>query len=282
MGVTLAAMKQATNAELQMEFARLAKWTWNQLGDCHRRKLSFSEETITETLLYKLSKKFSGRGLEIESFTKYEEGTSYKGGGATGADWEFWIEDKNGQGRALRIQAKRLFLNSGKYESFDPTASQHVTLQSSANTANAIPLYVFYNGPLSKAFLNHCHFCTRHCCGPLCLAKSRVEYWGCAIAPPSAIKVKNKPEPTDVSQVWPWHCLFCPRNSSHAELSLPMLLLYALREMGIDDKLELSKNAPAWVGKLKSGEIYDLDEKLKGVVLIQDKRDFDLDRKSDE
>jgi hypothetical protein len=252
-------MKHATNAELQVEIARLAKWTWNQQEYCHRRNLSFSEETITETLLYKLSKKFSNRGLEIKTFTKKEEGTTYEDLGPTGADWEFWIENKNGGGIKLRIQAKRLFfLNSGKYDSFDARGQQLKDLQSSAIAASAIPLYIFYNEPLPKAFLNHYLFCTRHCCGSLCLAKSRIEYWGCAVASPSAIKVKNKPEPTDVSHVWPWHCLFCPRNSSHAKLSLPMLLLEALRQMEIGGKLELSKNAPAWVEKLKSGEIYDL------------------------
>jgi hypothetical protein len=269
-------MQDATNSELQENFAKLARWTWNRLADCHRREIAFSEETITETLLYQLSKKFSGRGFEIKSFNKYEEGTSYMRGAPTGADWEFWIADKSWKGIRLRIQAKRLFLESGKYESFDATSAQHKNLENSAHAHGAIPLYVLYNGPThSEAFPKPYPFCMWQCCGPFCLSKFSKKHWGCAVALPSSVHMPKQPEPIDIFPMWPWHCLFCPSKSSHANLNLPMLCLEALQTMGLRDTLELSSEVPRWVAVLREGRVPELEKGLKGVVLIQDNRTFE-------
>jgi hypothetical protein len=268
-------MQHATNVELRDAFAELAKWTWKRMDYCHRRKLAFSEETITETLLYKLSKKFSGRGLDIKSYNKFEEGTSYDGGDPTGADWQFRIEDKNGLGIDLRIQAKRLFLQSGKYESFDSTSSQHKNLQKSADAHGAIPLYVFYNGPHPQAFANPHPYYEWRCCDRFCLPKFSENLWGCAFALTSSIQNARKPYPNQIYPMWPWHCLLCPSKYTHINLSLPMLCLEVLQRMGVRGTLNLSSNAPSWVAVLREGRVPELEKGLKGVVLVQDNRTFE-------
>jgi hypothetical protein len=270
-------MTHATNDELRDALMRLARWVWNKSTEAHRLGVSFNEETITEMLLLKLARKFSHRGLSIRSFSKYEEGTSYLGGPPTGADWEFWISDATGKGLYLRVQAKRLFLKSGTYESFDTSKPQHKKLIGNAGTAT--PIYVFYNAQ-SRKLDPHWPFHTVRCCHfwpPFAHFKRT---WGvCFDLAKNLSGTKANPAPKDIPNMLPWHCLMCPcRNAD--DKSLPESVASALQMLG-DSKMELSEEKPSWVAQLADGvdrlvtgdgEKSILPEGVSHIVHIQDTR----------
>lgn len=199
-------------------FRNLAYWTWRKLESANRSNVSFGEETITESLLLKLSEWNPRKHIRIRAYTKAEEGTGTKatGGLPTGADWSFWIANQNGTGIELRIQAKRQF-ESGKYQSLDGAGQQLRDLWN--NKGAAIPLYVFYNGPFQINFGGSpwTNFQCQKTCSPSFRGESA---WGCSFAPVSGVFGKTSPYPSQISGIQPWHCLVCecpitgPTNAS--------------------------------------------------------------------
>lgn len=287
-------MNVVSNAEMCLSFRRLADWTWQNMGDAHRLKVSLNEETITEYILLQLARQFSGRGLEIESYTKYQEGTSYRGGLPTNADWEFWFEDGSARGIRVRIQAKRLFPETGKYNSLNGNGPQIKKLVQ--NASGAIPLFVLYNcDPTSLLTFQNMAFYEQdpRCCGwPFFVD----ELWGCSIATPQAIPPKNQPSPFEVEQL-PWHALVCGCFSGRSPKpigSLPDVIAANLKRLysgrsgdgrksrpraerfaGLSDiTFEPNNQQPDWVGRLKEGRSdFKLPEGLGGVVVVTDRRD---------
>ena len=273
-------MKQASNDEIRDTLAYLAHWTWDQMNQAHKLGLSFNEETITESLLLKLAQKFSSRGLDIKSFSKDKEGKKYLGGGPTGADWEFWISDNKSNGLKLRVQAKRLFLKSGKYESLHPSSTQHTHLQSNAKKHIASPLYVFYNGRSHNTpSLIHGIYCC-HYPFPF-FWQSGV--WGCSFAHAEHLTgVRNQPKPEDIPTMLPWHCLLCPCRSG-GNMSLPKTIKNSIDHFADESGVELTPTPPDWVGELQKysgSESASTENKprlpkgVSHVVHIEDSRDF--------
>lgn len=246
-------------------FKELAAWTSNKLSKADRLKMAFNEETITESLLLKLAERHAWRDLSIRAYTKQEEGTgTAKTGGrgkATGADWSFWFGNTNRQGVEVRIQAKRMFTESGQYESLDGSGSQIKKLLK--NAGSSIPLYVFYNPPVSDRHQWMPHI-ERHwfTCGFAWPCWGNLSDWGCSYSPVTAIPKIKKPKPSDIKWMMPWHCLACGCCLEHvAFVSLPeriaSVLQSAYKEVGeiVNNKndVEISfelKDPPEWVNLL--------------------------------
>jgi len=188
--------------------------------------VAFNEETITESLLLKLSERHSLPHFMIRSWSKWDEGrgTTATGGKPTGADWDFLFADWTGAGVTVRVQAKRQF-SSGKYDNLDGRDQQIKDLRNNCGTA--LPIYVFYNDALGK----WPHWTCSPSCKPRFRGKSA---WGCSFAPVTAIPAKNTPNPSDI-KMEPWHCLVCPcsRNGA-APASLPQLVVKAIRSAYVD------------------------------------------------
>jgi hypothetical protein len=262
-------MNQHCYSELCLSFKELASWTWHKLANADRLNMAFNEETITESLFLKLAQRHSGRGLTIRSYTKNEEGTgtAATGGNPTGADWSFWFGDLSGKGIEVRIQAKRLFAKSGKYENLEGSGVQRKNLIS--NSKGAIPLYVFYNRPCKDLsgfpiyFGSLCKYCELDRFWPF-----NISIFGCSFSPITAIPPKNKPRPTDIKFMLPWHCLVCERfKKSSSRGSLPShvaeVLKNSFEQVDFNDKVRSQtavnfsfelQRPPKWIKLLNESE----------------------------
>jgi hypothetical protein len=280
--------------ELCAGFRRQADWVWQHTGDAFRLGIGFNEETMTEMVMLNLARQFSGRGLEIKTFTKHEEGTSYKGGLPTAADWEFRFENASRQGITLRTQAKRLYMRDGNYGALDGAGTQIRKLV--ANSGNAIPLYVLYNGPSphlsgpnwrSKFPFLKWNRPQRSCSWPHYMP----ELWGCAIAAPHHVPRKSRPRPIEFTRMEPWHMLVCNCRASagHVRKSLPEIIgrnleaIFATAPSETDDGMvafereysfEPNDQTPGWASMLLEGLAdIELPEGIEGVALIRELRD---------
>lgn len=281
-------MRGPRHSTLCQTFRNLAYWTWRKLWSANRSNVSFGEEKITESLLLKLSEWSPGKHIRIRAYTKAEEGTGTKatGGLPTGADWSFWIANKNGTGIELRIQAKRQF-GSGMYESLDGAGQQLQDLWN--NRGSAIPLYVFYNGPFPfrPSGSPWANFQCQKTCSPSFRGESA---WGCSFAPVSGVLGKTSPYPSQISGMQAWHCLVCKCSiAGPANASLPHAVAAAFQaayskvgnesvNLGPNDGpiFEPHDRPPEWVS-LMNEELLDStawrefwqQTDLKGVALIQ-------------
>jgi hypothetical protein len=273
-------------------FAEEACRVWEDMSDAHSLGVARQEETTTEELLLSLARKHKGKGLDIESFTRSDETSN-------GADWAFWVTGSHGLGIELRIQAKRLYPKSGRYESlFHQSPSQKKTARLSggdtpnqcetliANHGRAIPIYVFYNSDALEidftktVILAICSFAS----------VSRPEVWGISVASAYAIKTadwgkRNRPKELPMM---PWHLLVCscfwPDRPS--DPSLPALIGNALRHLfqrgGADYSEAINFDPhdyrPEWVGLLREGREdneqllnFMRETNLKGVAEISER-----------
>ncbi|MEQ9436671.1 DUF6615 family protein [Hyphomonas sp.] len=170
-------------------------------------RFSLQEETITEMLLLRLSRRFVDTIFDFRAFTKSEEGLVSKNNPyPTGADFEFWFTDYLGNQIKLRAQAKRQF-PSGKYEGLNPSSKQIQYLLK--HSADALPIYLFYN---VKGMYDYSSAITypsgRNFASP--------SYWGCAYALASdVLSLGKNPGPGDLlpARMWPWHTLVCDHPS---------------------------------------------------------------------
>lgn len=99
------------------------------------------EESITDRLLYDLSRKVPG--VYYRDFSRFEEGR------ITGADWEWWIVFRDGSFR-FRVQAKKEYTDN--YPSLMYTNTHGLQIEMLINDSkriNAIPLYAFFTANTS-------------------------------------------------------------------------------------------------------------------------------------
>ncbi|MEY4980486.1 MAG: hypothetical protein RLZZ352_2756 [Pseudomonadota bacterium] len=256
------------NSEYVQSFKNVAKWVWEKTESAYQHGISLNEETITGMILLMLAEKLKGKGLSVKSYTKAEEGRKIKKNQntPTGADWSFWFQGRDGKGKELRIQAKRLFA-SGKYESLDNKKfrSQTHQLIKSSQKVGAIPLYVFYNGRMNNINPNfNLSYCCeayglsslldrnslgviesdvidRVCCelihpihssltGILDISINSTNYWGCAFVSAHLVPKKSKPTPKDIPMI-PWHCMFCSAHGKGGEQSLPEMVIQSIKHL---------------------------------------------------
>lgn len=263
-------------------FRKRSEWVWQAMDDAFHVPIGLNEETITEMLLLELAREFAGRGIEVRSFTKAEEGKRYLGGPPTGADWEWRFEGPTGLGKTVRIQAKRLYMSEGNYGGLDGTGNQRATLVSSSGAA--IPLYVLYNGPSPKLvsggraefpFLDR--YGPKFCYWPY----YDLELWGCAIAAEPDVPPKNKPAPADFAKMEPWHALVC--DCAHdgsgdlgSTISQNLKEIYGASSASDLSMLNFEADAdrPIWANALLEEQVTGgfaeiLPANLQGVALIR-------------
>ncbi|WP_338722403.1 DUF6615 family protein [Devosia sp. XK-2] len=273
-------------------FADESREVWSDMSDALRLGISRQEETTTENLLLSLARKHDGRGLKIQTFTRSEEASN-------GADWAFWFASKSRLGIELRVQAKRLFSHSGRYESlFHQSPSQQKAAKARggetpnqcealiSNRGNAIPVYVFYN---SNALSLTAGQVALAACSPLSVFVDEA-VWGISVASAFAVRSADwgkKDRPHDFLNV-PWHLLLCscywPDRSIDA--SLPALIGNGLRHLfgdhAFDDERDINfephENQPDWVGLLREREAaretltdFMREANLKGVAVFSER-----------
>jgi hypothetical protein len=156
-------------------------------------------------------------------------------------------------GITVRVQAKRHF-KSGKYESLDGTGQQIKDLRQNCRTT--LPIYVFYNDPTNT--WPHASWLCKAACSPRFRGESA---WGCSFAAVTSIPALNKPNPSDIRNMHPLHCLVGPCFSQGGPASsLPISVANAIRSayynpnLTEDDRFkgapsltfEASMNAPTW------------------------------------
>ena len=144
------------------------------MSDAEQLGVPRNEETTTEALLLSLARKHQGRGLSVKAYTKKEEA-------ATGGDWAFWFSDLKGRGIGARIQAKRLFSPSGRYESLSLKQCQTMLKHQDV----LVPIYIFYNSyalPLLSFYWYLSYY-------PFCYFG--LEAWGISAASELAVKQAN-------------------------------------------------------------------------------------------
>ncbi|RMG38106.1 MAG: hypothetical protein D6725_07920 [Planctomycetota bacterium] len=127
-------------------FMFLAVDTWQNLCAAHELKISYGEETITNSCLLEM-KRARLRTVVVRQFTKHEEAS-------WGADWEWWIRVTRGGWVRYAVQAKKIAVPTARY----PTLRHKVKdskcpgyqidrLDWFANACRprAVPAYCFYN-----------------------------------------------------------------------------------------------------------------------------------------
>ncbi|WP_162628755.1 DUF6615 family protein [Marinobacter bohaiensis] len=183
---------------------RLAKDTFYRMLHGHELDCVQSEETLTDINLLEIKRE----GLyffRVDKPTKHEEKEK-------GFDWEFWIGCNLSGWDRYAVQAKRMYLESGKYERLrhkhkGATKFQIEVLEDFAQSTGAIPLYCFYNAIDHAQLKGHWH----------CTYPPELEQMGCTIVPLRIVKQAHKPrKPKSFkdlhkdSSAKPWQCLLCP------------------------------------------------------------------------
>jgi hypothetical protein len=177
--------------ELRDTMRQEAGWVWRTVAKAASREVFLNEETITEMVVLRLADAAQGRNFLVRPFTRPQEKKN-------GADWEFWFEFGS-KLVGLRVQAKRQFRRSGRYESLDPSGQQINDLISRAGIR--VPVFVFYNG------INRSPLLCKRC---RCSEYRSPSYNGCSVA--HALDVRNTGS-NDPRNIWkfsiPWHCMLC-------------------------------------------------------------------------
>jgi len=197
-----------------------------------RRGLGFSEETISDLMLLKLSKRQPYDIITIK-FAKSLEALE-------GADWEWWILSNNCI-TGLRLQAKKLHVRGNIYEytyldyrrRTDNIEQIDILINNSQSTGMA-PLYMFYNWwDVDYPFRNYLNPNIPNCC-----KISSSKQLGITIASAWEIKEKvhrNQKSLSDILRIsYPISCLVCCKYSNLAESVYKFLNEWVLK-----DKIEI-------------------------------------------
>jgi hypothetical protein len=211
---------------------------WREKARAESLGLFMNEETITETLLLNLAKRFQGKTVRVRPFTKAEETKN-------GADWEFWFMEGQ-QAVGLRIQAKRLY-PSGRYDALYPKRAQTKALMS--KSGDCFPVFIFYNDSQSYDFIEP------NCC---CRNWRGRSHLGCTAASAYTVARRNNKDAAKLAPYTiPWHCLLCPKRSSHGA-SLPEVVSSCLNALLQHDQ---RKDEPRYIPR----KIIDIPEILRAL-----------------
>lgn len=180
---------------------RLAEETWDRLVAAHGLSLSIGEETLTDINLLEMRRAKLSE-LQVVKVSKLYESRF-------GLDWDWWVgSDQCGWFR-YAVQAKKLDLRTGSYRSLRHVLNdgkmpktQFERLLQFAKRANAIPIYVLYNGgnvPVPKV--------------DGCEVKDSKQF-GCSVAMIEAIEPSHQKNARKSfysvhhrKGVFPWRCL---------------------------------------------------------------------------
>lgn len=202
-------------------FRLLSRAVWCKQREAHALGLSYSEETISESLLVETRRRHRYE-VYVKKFTRNKESE-------VGADWEWWFRgDVGGKTKwlPLLVQAKRLHVSSNEYgglrQRVRKSKEQQIdVLLKHARRERRYAMYCFYN------------YSERPTSGtPTPAPRPRPIYrrHGCTLAGADDIRVlldANKTELDDVLPVsMPWCSLVCCSDSPSTVL--PCRVLSAL------------------------------------------------------
>ncbi len=201
----------STNTPLT-SFENIARTTWEWLGEARDRKLSFSEETLTDIAALHIARGSSSH-VKVAKTSRPQENRY-------GIDWMWFIGNpKQGYSR-YAVQAKKVTLDTSPNFSYrlryrvsrEPGSEFQIQrLEHFARSARATPLYCFYNNvdPVLATKYWHCR------CYPN--QPDDIRQMGCTVVPLDAVQEVHKPScRKDFCAVhrdnrsMPWRCLFHP------------------------------------------------------------------------
>ena len=202
----------STNTPLTL-FENIARTTWEWLCEARDRKLSFSEETITNIAALQIAGGASSQ-VKVAKASRLEE-KRY------GIDWMWFIGNpKQGYSR-YAVQAKKVTLDPSTNFSYrlrhrvsriPGSEFQIQRLERFARRARATPLYCFYNNvdPVLATRYWHCRGYPNQ--------PDDIRQMGCTVVPLDAVQEVHKPHRRkDFCAVhrdnrsMPWRCLFHPK-----------------------------------------------------------------------
>jgi hypothetical protein len=196
-------------------FKSLSQSTSSRIREAQRAGLKWSEETNTETLLLTLQRKCPGR-VQVSAIEKWRERE-------IGADWEWWFVGPRLMGYPMRVQAKRINLDKGRFlglwhRTQSMQENQMDTLVGRAEADGFTPAYCFYTGE------------TRHNGMPM----------GCLLAHAQRVKSVNSSKLKDLASIcMPWHEIVC--ECGHPERGLQQVAAAGSRDMA-----NLKTGRPDW------------------------------------
>lgn len=253
----------------QKALLAISRTSWRRRGVAKLRKLHFSEESVTETVLMDLAETFPGQ-LEILPFNKIEEGES-------GADWAWTISNASGMANVpMLVQAKALDFADHSYAELKrtigkqkPAVRQIDRLLDTAQQLDWPAIYAFYNNvtDLSRLPVN---------CGtlPHVAQPDLQEAWGISFA--DAFQVRDALDPGN-DQTFDSHrlhsrpllCLLCqhgfagtpPAGSPQAALQA-LRRLRATRILGDRHEAEFIREGPEPVMLAKLPPLFAITEDI--------------------
>lgn len=182
---------------------RASHWIWERRAQAKKVGFSFSEETVTETILLDIATEAATQ-VKIFPLNKHEEGK-------VGADWE-WIFYNQAQSVFSRwlVQAKVLDDNDHQYAHIDRYIGQSGVRQidrliDTANKRGIPALYGFYNHLSDEVRLpgQNCSCACNFC-------------WGFSVANADSVRafLPDRTFETLKTISMPISCMFCPDDSS--------------------------------------------------------------------
>ena len=193
-------------------FNDIARTTWEWLGQARDRKLSFSEETITDIEALQIAGGVLNQ-VKVAKASRLEE-KRY------GIDWMWFIGNARQGYPRYAVQARKVTLDTSANFSYrlrhrvsriPGSEFQTQRLERSARRARAIPLYCFYNNVDSALATRHWH------CRVYTNRPDDIRQMGCTVVPLEAVQEVHKPNRRkDFCAVhrdnrsMPWRCLFHP------------------------------------------------------------------------
>ena len=240
-----------TNTPLTL-FESIARTTWQWLGEARDRKLSFSEETITDIAALQIAGGASGQ-VKVAKASRLEE-KRY------GIDWMWFIGNPRQGYSRYAVQAKKVTLDTSTNFSYrlrhrvsrtPGSEFQIQRLERFAVRASSIPLYCFYNNVDSVLATSYWH------CQVYPNQPDDIRQMGCTVVPLDAVQEVHKPHRRkDFCAVhqdkrsMPWRCLFHPE------------CLAAALHSKSDDRQEMLADRPSQDDQVSRWRIESLPEFL--------------------
>lgn len=200
----------STTNDPQVLFECIARTTWEWLREARQRKLSFSEETITDIAALQIATAASTQ-VRIAKATRQEEHQH-------GIDWMWFIGNSSQGYSQYAVQAKKIMLGSSTDLSYrlrhrvsrtPGSEFQIQRLKEFARRTGATPLYGFYNNVDSTLATTYWH------CRVYPDIPDDIRQMGCTVVPLDAIRLVHKRNHSkSFSAVHkdgrsiPWRCLF--------------------------------------------------------------------------
>jgi hypothetical protein len=242
-------------------FVFAASQTWSELRDFDE----LGEDSITDYRLLQL-KRMCPNEVKVIKFNRIKESTN-------GADWEWWFGSRS-EWFGMRVQAKRLDIDSLEYKHLDHTIGKTGVLQvdrliADASSRDLYPMYCFYN------YWQTGKYNSKWPCGTFA---QKHELWGASIADAHAIQKKVNSRSKKLQDIepisFPLMCLACCRG--HAGTHRPTLPWRArgiARVLSGNPDLALVPKLPPYIIQNADTQTLDVPQApldLDGILVVEE------------